>query len=177
MSETNAWTSVSLPYVTGDARNAWATEAQQHGHDGTHKLLAVQETDPSPAVVAALGLALGESAIVRRRVMLLDQHPVELTDSYYPPAIARRTRLADPRKIPGGAPALLTTLGYPARQVQEDVSARLATPAEQQALELEDGDCVLILFRITTTDGNRPIEASIMTMVARGRHLRYQLNI
>ncbi|MEV4316773.1 hypothetical protein [Actinocrispum sp. NPDC049592] len=63
--------------------------------------------------------------------MLFNEQPVELTDSYYPVAIARGTWLAESRKIPGGAVAYLTDLGHPARRVREDISARLATPQER----------------------------------------------
>ncbi|HEU0086339.1 MAG TPA: UTRA domain-containing protein [Pseudonocardiaceae bacterium] len=83
--------------------------------------------------------------------------------------------MAEPRKIPGGAIALLADLGHPPRRVREDVSARLATPHERTALELDDPSCVLLLARALVTENDLPVEASVMPMVADGRRLRYEL--
>src|SRR5690348_16339938 len=115
----SAWTSVSMTYVSGQPGDAWGAEAAQHGGAGTQRLVDVGEVSASPAVADALGLNTGEPVIIRRRVMLFDDHPVELVESYYPPALARGTRLAEPRKIRGGAVALLAELGHQPKRVQE----------------------------------------------------------
>ncbi|SMD27360.1 GntR family transcriptional regulator [Kibdelosporangium aridum] len=175
MTTAGPWTSVSMPYVTSRRGNAWGAEAAEHGGTGTQKLLTVDELAASPTIADMLGLNTGEPVVVRRRLMLFNDHPVELVDSYYPATIARDTRLAEPRKIPGGAVAFLTDLGHPPRHLREDVSARLATPEERAALQLEDPSCVLLLSRTLMTDNELPVEASIMTMVADGRRLRYEL--
>ncbi|MEN3308816.1 MAG: GntR family transcriptional regulator [Micromonosporaceae bacterium] len=180
MTELGEWVSVSTPYVTprsaGD-REAWADEASQQGHTGTQRLVEVAELVPPPAVAEALHVASGEPVVVRRRVMLLDGEPVELTDSYYPASIARGTRLAEPRKIPGGAVTLLAELGYRPRRVSEDISARLATAEERESLALGADEWVLHLVRVATAENGQPVEASVITMIAKDRHLRYQLFI
>ncbi|HWO68322.1 MAG TPA: UTRA domain-containing protein, partial [Umezawaea sp.] len=56
------------------------------------RLREVAEVEPPREVAEALSVAEGELVVVRRRVMSLDGRPVELTDSYYPVAIARGTR-------------------------------------------------------------------------------------
>jgi GntR family transcriptional regulator len=175
MTSAGPWTSVSLPYVSGQPRDAWGAEAAAHGGTGTQKLLNVDEVSASATVADALGLEVGEPVVVRRRVMLFNDHPVELVESYYPAAIARNTRLADSRKIPGGAVALLAELGHQPRHVREDVSARLATPDERTTLQLDEPSCVLRLSRVLTTDSGLAVEASVMTMVAENRRLRYEL--
>ncbi|MDI5982149.1 GntR family transcriptional regulator [Amycolatopsis magusensis] len=171
------WTSVSLPYLSGNPADAWGAEAEEHGQTGTQKLTEVTELAAPGAVADALGLPAGAPVVVRRRVMLLGERPVELTDSYYPATLAAGTALAEHRKIKGGAVALLNRLGFPPRSVREDVTARLATPAEQTALELPDPACVLQLSRVLLTDGEQPVEASVMTMTADNRRLRYQLTL
>ena len=98
MSSDGQWTSVSLPYVTGEPGDAWAAEAKAHGGKGTQRLVTV-DTQPAPeAVASALKLQPGEQVVVRSRVILLDDHPVELVDSYYPASIARDSRLAETTK-------------------------------------------------------------------------------
>ncbi|MDQ7904700.1 UTRA domain-containing protein [Phytohabitans sp. ZYX-F-186] len=180
MAEPGTWVSVSTPYVTprspGD-REAWAAEAAQHGHTGTQRLIEVSEVAASPVVAEALRLAADEPVVVRRRLMLLDDKPVELTDSYYPTAIARGTPLAEPRKIPGGAVTLLAELGHRPRRITEDVSSREPTAHERAALALDPQEWVLRLIRVAATDSGQPVEASMITMKARHRHLRYQLTI
>jgi DNA-binding GntR family transcriptional regulator len=175
MTSSGPWTSVSMPYVSGHRGDAWGVEAAEHGGAGTQKLLSVDEVAASATVADMLGLDPGEPVVVRRRLMLFDDRPVELVDSYYPATIAQGTRLADPRKVPGGAVALLADLGHPPRRVREDVSARFATPKERTALQLDDPSCVLLLSRALITENDLPVEASVMTMVADGRRLRYEL--
>ncbi|MGH3757250.1 GntR family transcriptional regulator [Actinophytocola sp.] len=164
-----------MPYVSGHRGDAWGAEAAEHGGTGTQKLLSVDEMVVSATVADMLGLNEGEAVVVRRRLMLFNDHPVELVDSYYPANIALGTRLAEPRKIRGGAVSLLADLGHPPRRVREDVSARLATPDERAVLELDDPSCVLLLARALVTENDLAVEASVMTMVADGRRLRYEL--
>ncbi|MDX3656175.1 UTRA domain-containing protein [Streptomyces sp. ID05-26A] len=175
MTNAGPWTSVSMPYVSGRRGDAWGAEAAAHGGTGTQKLLGVEEVPATAAIADMLNLAAGDAVIARRRLMLFDDHPVEITDSYYPAAIARGTRLAGARKIPGGAVALLADLGHQPRHVREDVSARLATQDEQAVLRLGIQSCVLLLARTLFTEKDLPVEASVMTMTADGRRLRYEL--
>jgi DNA-binding GntR family transcriptional regulator len=175
MTSSGPWTSVSMPYVSGQHGDTWGTEAASQGGTGTQKLLSVEEVAASAAVAEALGLDPGEPVIARHRLMLFNDRPVELVDSYYPVTIARGTRLAESRKIPGGAVALLADLGHPPCRVVEDVSARWATSHERTALHLDDPSCVLLLTRALLTTNDLAVEASMMTMVADGRRLRYEL--
>lgn len=134
------------------------------------------EVVPPRAVAAALGLIEGEAAVVRRRLMRRDGRPVELTDSYYPLSIARGTGLAERRKIRGGAPTLLAALGHHPGHVVEDVEVRATTPAERAALELGEGEPVLVLLRTTRSRAGVPMEASLMTM-KQGARLRYEIEV
>ncbi|MFF5204904.1 GntR family transcriptional regulator [Streptosporangium sp. NPDC000396] len=172
------WSSVSTPYIrprkSGEP-DAWAEEAAQHGHTGTHQLREVAEVQPPHEVAQALNLSRGDAAIVRRRLVLLDGRPVELADSYYPVAIAGGTPLAEMRKIPGGAVTMLAKLGYEPRAAEEGVKARPATDQERQLLEIQPDEWVLVLTRILRTNDGTPIEATVMTMIADGRELRYKM--
>jgi DNA-binding GntR family transcriptional regulator len=174
MTSASAWISVSLPYVSGERGDAWAAEAAVHGGVGRQRLLAVEEVTAPAEVAEALNLEPGAPVVVRRRLMLLDEHPVELVESYYPTQIARGTALAEPRKIRGGAVALLAELGHRPRRVREDVTSRLATEHERNLLGLDDPAAVQLLARVLYTDERRPVEASLMTGTGR---LRYELDL
>ncbi|WP_123600832.1 UTRA domain-containing protein [Micromonospora sp. Llam0] len=97
------WTSSSDPYLVAQQHDAWSAEAAGRGRVGTQQLLGVETIDVDTQVRRALGLATGERAVVRRRLILEDNRPVELADSYYPEPIAAGTPLADNRKVKGGA--------------------------------------------------------------------------
>lgn len=178
MSAPGEWESVSSPYLRprrAGELDAWAEETAERKVSGAQHLREVAEVLPPAIVAEGLGLGPEELVVVRRRVMLVDGQPVELTDSYYPTHIARGTALAEPRKIRGGAVTLLAALGHQAAHVQEDVSARPATPADRELLALADGEWVLILARLVRSSGGVPVEMGIMTMTAMDRHLRYQV--
>ncbi|MBB2912676.1 DNA-binding GntR family transcriptional regulator [Streptosporangium becharense] len=115
------WTSVSTPYIKprqpGEP-DAWAEEASQRGHAGTHQLRGVEEVRPPEEIAQALGLGPEDTVIVRRRLVLLDEQPVELADSYYPASIIRGSLLAENRKVPGEAVAMLAQLGHRPRSAE-----------------------------------------------------------
>jgi DNA-binding GntR family transcriptional regulator len=174
------WLSVSMPYVlptSAGQDDVWAADAAQQGGVGTQRLLEVAEIVPAAEVAEALRVEPGTPVVARRRLMLLDDRPVELTDSYYPTSIARGTALAEPRKIRGGAVGLLAMLGYEPGLVREDVYTRMPDEAEQRVLDLSGQDWVLGLTRLLSTREGVPIEASVMTMVPHGRRLRYEMTI
>lgn len=173
------WNAESAPYVsprTGASGDAWADDAAAQGGKGTQRLAEVGEVLPPPDVARALGIASTELAIVRRRVMHLDGRPVELTDSYYPASIARGTRLAEARKIPGGAVAALAQLGHVAAEVIETPTPAIPTAEERAALDLAEGEPVLVLMRTTLNADHEPIEVSVMTM-PRGARLTYRIKV
>jgi len=166
----------SLAYVTprGDGQaDAWSEEAKQRGGQ---RLTEVAEVVPPAEVAARFGLPAGQKAVVRRRIILLDDHPIELADSYYPLAVARGTALAEKRKIKGGAPTLLGELGYTPRHVSEDLELRAADDAERDALGLPHGANILALIRTTTTEDGSPYEVQVMAMKA-PRRLHYEIEV
>ncbi|WP_067485579.1 UTRA domain-containing protein [Actinomadura hibisca] len=171
------WVTTSVPYLTprqAGQLDAWSEEAAQAGRVGTQKLRDVAEEVPPAEVAVALGIAADERAVVRRRTMLLDGGPVELTDSWYPAEIARGTALAELGKIKGGAVTLLADLGYRVDDAREEVAARGASAEEAAELEIEEGAPVLVLRRTSLTAEGKPFEVSVMVNVP-GRNLRYRV--
>jgi DNA-binding GntR family transcriptional regulator len=169
-------TSDSLAYVTarkeGQA-DAWTEEAKQRGGQ---RLTEVAEVTPPDSVATALQLAADETAVVRRRSILLDGEVIELADSYYPARIASGTGLSEARKIKGGAPTLLAELGYRPRHISEDLEFREANESEQSALNLSEGANVLHLLRTTSNEDGSPYEVQVMAMKA-PRRLHYEIEV
>ncbi|MBQ0829226.1 UTRA domain-containing protein [Streptomyces tagetis] len=176
----STWVGGSAPYLTPGEKgrpDAWAAEAAARGGKGTQSIVHAGPV-PAPAEVAGLlGVAAGETVVVRRRVIRLDGVACELTDTYYPAHIALGTRLAERRKIPGGAVALLAELGHAGARVTEEVTARMPEEEEREALGMGPREPVLTLSRVTRDREDRPVQADLMVMPAHRQRLRYETRI
>ena len=173
------WDGPSAPYLAprapGEA-DAWTDQTAREGRAGTQEIREVAEAVPPQEVAGALRLPAGAAAVVRRRTVFLDGAPVELVDSWYPASVAAGTALAGPGKIKGGAVTLLAGMGYVARGALDDISVRGATEAEADLLAVSAGAPVIVVFRVVeAAETGVPFEATVMTMVPEGRHLRYPL--
>lgn len=176
----STWTSTSMPYLTPQQSgqgDVWAAEAAAGGGKGSQRIVDAGEVDAPEEVAGLLGVAAGEAVVVRRRVIELDGVPCELTDSYYPVAVARGTRLAGRGKIPGGAVALLAQLGYRGVRVREDVTAGMPSPEEREVLRLGSGEPVLRISRVTFDDGDRAVQADLIVMPGHRQRLRYEVRV
>ncbi|MFE7115284.1 GntR family transcriptional regulator [Streptomyces sp. NPDC057654] len=176
----STWVSTSMPYLTPRQKgqsDAWGEEAAARGGKGGQSITHAGEVSASEEVAGLLGIAVGDAVVVRRRVIQLDGEPCELTDTHYPVSIARGTRLAGKGKIPGGAVTLLAELGHVGVRVREDVTARMPTADEREALGLARDEPVLRLSRVTLDGDDRPIQADLMVMPAHRQLLRYEIRI
>lgn len=136
-----------------------------------YQLLTVDNVVPPADIVDGLRLAPGGTAIIRTRILLHDDQPVELSASYYPAEIAANSSLAKAAKIRGGAPKALATLGFPQRTFVDRISARPPTVEEAETLDLPNGIPVIRQLRVIYSDNERPVEASVLI---KGAHL-YEL--
>jgi DNA-binding GntR family transcriptional regulator len=167
-----------LPYLKPPAAgqgDAWGAEAAAHGARGGQRILHAGEVTAPADVAELFGISVGEPVVVRRRLILLDDQPNELTDTYYPTGIARGTALAGAAKIRGGAVTLLAELGHVGVLVREDVMAALPDEDERQALRTAPNEPVLRLTRLTLDRDDRPIQVDRMVMPALRQSLRYEI--
>jgi GntR family transcriptional regulator len=141
---------------------AWITQAARRGQTGANRIVDVSEVRAPRRVAAAYGLPEGGTVIARARVGLLDNEPAEYAVSYYQVETARGTRLADRRRIPGGSPTLLATLGLPLRGQHVDIATRVATVEEYELLELPGNPPVLEAFCVAFTDDQKPVEVTVL---------------
>ena len=176
------WTTSSVPYLTPrepGAGDAWKDEAARAGHTGKHRLVLVETRVPEPRVSGLLGDAVGTEAVLRRRLVTLDDVPVEVSDSWYPASIAAGTALAEQKPIRGGALRLLAELGYVGARHVEEVAV-IDTPAA--LLEVLRDTPAIELTRVSYTGSDVPFEVAVMVMareMAPGvpRRLRYELRL
>ncbi|MFD0691715.1 GntR family transcriptional regulator [Actinomadura fibrosa] len=149
----------------------WIAHAAERGLTAGSRLLDVREEAPPADVANALGLAPGETAILRSQILTLDDEPAELVASYYPLDIAHGTPLAECVRIRGGTPTLLAEMGFAPRSAVDLVSARVPTQEQYEALRLPSDLPVLRVFRVVRTNDDRPIE---VTVIAKAGHLYEQ---
>ncbi|MEV7401721.1 GntR family transcriptional regulator [Streptomyces sp. NPDC091267] len=152
----------------------WLTETERNGSRARTALLEVAEAEPPADVAEALRLPASGTALLRRQLLMMDDEPVELVSSYYPLEIVRGTAITERRKIPGGTPTLLATLGHPPRLSVDRVSARVPTQDQYQALRLPGDLPVLRTLRVVYSDDERPIEATVMVKAGHLYELQYE---
>ncbi|GAB1643967.1 hypothetical protein KRMM14A1259_43900 [Krasilnikovia sp. MM14-A1259] len=158
----------SDPYVSPGNGNAWSADAAALGKVGGQRLLDVAVTADVPeAVRAALGLDAADEVVRRRRLMLLDDRPVEIATSFYPASIAADTDLARPGKIRGGAVAALAALGHAPAEVFEQITARHPEVDEAEILGTDVHEPILVLTRTNVDALGMPVEHAVNCMVAR----------
>lgn len=174
------WVSQSAPYVipaVNGAPDAWTAEAAVHGARGSNRLTFAGEA-PAPAFVAEVfDIAAQSSVVVRRRVVYLNDAPMEIATSYYPEAIASGTPLENPRKIKGGAITYLAELGYVTKSVTEEVTAHMPDDDLRAELQLTEGEPVVTIHRANRDATGRTFQAEIMTAPAKTRRLRYEMEV
>ncbi|HWG24659.1 UTRA domain-containing protein [Actinospica sp.] len=174
------WITSSQPYLSprdATSPDPWQAEAARAGHVGGHRLVLVEIQVPPARVSALLGADPGSEAVLRRRVVTLDERPVEISDSWYPAAIANGTVLAENRPIKGGALRALADLGYSATRHVEEIAV-VDTPPQLRDV-LPDSP-VIELTRTSYTANDVPFETAVMLMsrdMAPGvpRRFRYEL--
>ncbi len=170
------WTGASAPYIRPNQGDAWGKEAAGRGHVGAQRILFAGEAGAPPEVAEALDLTVGQAVILRQRLVLLDDVPVEIASSYWPLRVAAGTALAATDKVRGGAPTLLANLGYEPKSVTENVRTRPATAEELTTLAMPDaGEWVLTLRRTITDDSGRPYEVFVSVAPGRFGQLNYSM--
>ncbi|MGQ0776793.1 MAG: GntR family transcriptional regulator [Pseudonocardiales bacterium] len=172
------WRVVSSRYLAippEGQRDRWTTEGARDGYRAGQQITFVGEVEPPEEVADNLRLPDAGTAVVRKRVMLLDDDPVELADSYYPTELVQGTRIMDVAKVPRGARAVLSDLGYPPRRAHEVVYTRMPTPEESRALRLPGGTPVFQVVRTVLSDDDQPVEVDVMVLGGDRNRLEYEI--
>lgn len=152
---------------------AFPVEADAVGGRPQVDSLEVKEVKASPDISARLGSV--RRVLSRYRRYLHDGRPVEFATSYIPLDIARGTQIAEPNSGPGGIYARLEELGHRLDHFEEEVRARMPTPAEVKVLNLASGVPVFQLIRTAFDTDGRAVEVCDTIMAADAYVLSYNL--
>jgi GntR family transcriptional regulator len=151
----------------------------EQGQSPRQDITEVAQVTAPPDVAAKLDVDEGSAVIVRRRVFLVDNMPVALTDSYYPPDMAAGTAIERPGRIRGGVHALIEDEPISRRiaRSEDDITARMPTPGEARVLRLPQGVPVFRVLRTVYDADDRPVEVQ-ETVAAADRHeFRYEVDM
>ena len=110
--------------------------------------IRVERLSAPEEIASRLGLADDEDVIVRRRVQFVDERPSALADTWYRADLVTGTEIARSEDITRGANQVLAELGHEVVRRHDEISARMPTPIEAQALGIAGG--VPVITRIRT---------------------------
>lgn len=150
-------------------QGAFAAETSRLGLTPSQMIREVSEIDPLPFVAERLKLRKGAKVVVRRRLMLADDMPMQLADSYIPATIARGTALMHTDSGPGGTYARIEERGHRLVRAREELEARMPSSEELRLLRLDPGVPVISLIRTAYDSDDKPVEV-FDSVVAADKH-------
>jgi GntR family transcriptional regulator len=128
---------------------------------GEHAEITHAEAAPAPeAVAVALGVPSGTRVIRRRRIVVDDSGPTEVSTSWFSAEVGRQARrLLSKTRIREGTLAYVEqATGRQGWTAMDRISARLASQDEAAALGLPQPVAVLVVHHTTYDSAGQPLE-------------------
>lgn len=174
----------SLPTIFRDAKSRYAArnegtgagevEASRHALKSSTTYREIGRTTPPTSVAEILGLAEGEQALLRSRVLYANGEPIQIADSYIPWQLAEGVPdLMRENAGRGGSYGRLADAGHPVTRFAEDITVRMPTDDEQRTLELETTQPVFEICHVAYSQ-DRPIEVCLHVMTGHLWKLHYE---
>jgi len=157
------------PAVRGSA-SLFVTEASRQGIGADRRMLAVGPEPASEHVAAALRVDSGEPVIARRKLLIANGIPVRIATSYFRADLFGGTRLAEPGFVAPSLQATITVLGHRFGRAEERLIIRAPSGYEIETLELDPGEWVVEVLRMSYSDQDLPVHA-LETICAGSRHV------
>ena len=152
-------TSVRYAKAARAGKSPFRTEAEAAGMAGRGELLGVEIVSADPDVANWLEVEEGSEVVLRRRLFLADEEPVQIDDGYLPRDLVAGTDLEGPRLITEGTFTALERIGHKPLVCSEEVSARMPTAEEVDLLRLRQNVPVIDVVRVTRGAGGRVLQA------------------
>ena len=161
--------------------SGFGAQVREQGQSPEQRILEAGWAAAPEDVAQRLGIDEGARVCVRRRLFLVNGEPVALCDSYYPAELAAGTALVEPENIEGGAYGLIENPDGPIRRQLrrslDELTCRMPTPPEVDALQLDPGVPVVRILR-TVHDADGAVVEVQETVAAADKHeLRYEVQM
>ena len=162
-------------YETGAA--TWNAEIARQGRIGRQDIYDVSQIEADEEVAGWLRLEVGDPVTVRRRVMLVDDEPYQLGDSYYRHDLVADTPISSAEPVEEGVLTVLERAhGKPIHYFMDELSFRMPTPHEAELLDLGPGVSVVRVVRVAYDESDVPLEAFDQLLAGDKHVLRYQVS-
>jgi GntR family transcriptional regulator len=150
-------------------QDTFVTDLAEQGRSGRMEI-AVEHVVPPAEIADRLGLGDDEIAVVRRRVQWVDRRPSALADTWYPERIIAGSEIVQPGDVARGTNRVLAELGHEVVRRTDEISARMPTPVEAQALQIAGGVPVLTALRTGYDAADEPV-AVYVAILPTDRHV------
>ncbi|WP_239405424.1 GntR family transcriptional regulator [Frankia sp. Cj3] len=167
----NMMTSMTIP--TGGKRKTWREICAEYGMQGTQRVTGAGR-DPVPADVAdAFGAESDVRLPWRRRLLLADDKPIQISTSWYAEEVASAVPGLDlPERLPANSPELMAHAGFEIVGGSDLGYARGASDGEAALLRVRPGAHVSDVLRTCRSASGDVV--SVERMVSDGESLRHE---
>lgn len=158
-----------VPEHKAGGHDQWATSVIAAGRVPRQDI-QVTIVNPPASIAERLGLdPVTGIAVLRRRLRSVDHDPYLLADSYFPAELVQGTPLMEPGDVsaPGG---VLAASGHIQVRYHDEMTARMPTRAETQALRLSAGTAVIEHTRTGYDADGRALRVMV-TVLPGDRHV------
>lgn len=149
-------------------------DLREQGRTGLQRI-SVERCSPAPDVARRLQLEAGEQVLVRRRLHVVDGHPTQTGDSYYPLRLVEGTPIAESEDVPRGTNRVLEELGHPLSHITDEITVRMPTLDERRQLEIGHDIPVACVHRLAYDVDEHPVELYVQVMPGDRNILVYEL--
>lgn len=156
--------------ATRGSKSLYLTEATKQGLKPERKMLYTGPEPASEHVAAALEVETGDDVMARRKSFTADGVPVRVATSYFRLDVSEGTPLAHPEFVLPTLQDAIEKLGHRFSHATETLAARPPTQFEGEALDLDSGEWVVQVLRISYNTGGMPIHL-LETICAASRHV------
>lgn len=140
------------------SRGAFDFELKRLGLKPATKLAQLGQVPAPDAAREVLGLAAGESVLIRKREMFASDEPVLLATSYFPWTLAEQAGVTETDTGPGGTYSRLAEIGKGPVRFSEDLRVRSPTAAEERFFGLAETQQVYEIVHISYLADGTAIE-------------------
>lgn len=144
--------------------------AERQGIRLDARVLHVGCESSSEHVASCLRIRAGDEILARRRLILADEVPVRLVNSYFRADLFADTPVSAPGLASSGLQEVLEALGHRFGHAEETLVARPAARSESEALRLDPGEWVVQLLRASYSTEDTPVHM-LETICAASRHV------
>jgi len=152
---------------------AFSADAEAAGFTAKVDNIVVRREQPSALIAERLQIPVTSEVVVRSHRYLADDRALQAAVSYIPAAFAEGTAIEQEDSGPGGIYARLEESGHLLDHFTEEVGARMPTPEERQALDIDAGIPVLTVSRTAYDTDNVPVEVCDTVIVSDAYLLEY----